>query len=156
ILAATAASGQETRPTFSTVYNTVDRGSLQYLCTPTGNQDEISCSFTQVSVRKAAKAEDLQASVDRAIAEVRQGKLAFEAKECEGYETVLAVLEGKSTGLDPEKAKTLLSKLGPQEKVDARRAMTALIKYCRQPNEANATELARVEHDKKMRTCKIN
>lgn len=156
LLAATSAAGQERHPTFSTVYNTVDRSSLQYTCTPTSNQSEISCAFVQVSVRKAARPDDLQKKIDAAVEEVRQGKQSFSAKECEGFDTVLSVLDGKTTGPDPEKAKAYLSKLAPKERVDSRRAMAALIKHCRQPSEASAKELVQIEHDKNMRTCKVN
>lgn len=153
LLVATSALGQEDRPTVGRLDNTVDRSSLEYTCTLTSNQNEISCSFAQVMVSKAAKPDDLQKNIDDAIEQFRERHEKPET--CKLFEDLLAVLDGKPSAADAEMA-AHLSKLNQQEKVDTKRLFTAFLNLCRQPDAANATELARIIHEQDMRTCRIS
>jgi hypothetical protein len=149
--------GQEARPFTGIVYNIVDRASLTYECTSLpANPQEIRCKFIQTSVRHKTKPEDLARDLEAMSDEYRKKGNTFSAQECDGFEAAQRILEGKEAGPDPALAKKYLENLNPMEKADTLKLMASFVRFCRQPSEANALQIIRTGHEKKLRTCNVS
>lgn len=145
------------RPTIGFVYNTSEANSLQYECSNRSDGD-IDCEFLQSSVRKKAKAEDLQGILAKRREEFRSGSGRMDKKECSQMEAMFsAIKSGVPTAeMNAEEFKRGLQKLNPDQKADVLKAFEPLINYCKSQTEQNYLEIATAEHKKNTKTCLVS
>ncbi len=142
-------------PTVGMVYNTSERASLVFACRDK-SQTEIECDFSGVRVRKVAKPDDLREALDAAIKDFRSVGLRFSSGECDTYRKLLAVIQGRETSPDPEKAKKFVADMSAIEKRDMIELVTAMIALCDTPSERQVRDLFRLEQSKKERSCYVS
>ena len=154
-------------PTSGIVYNTKENSSLTYHCTK--REQLLECEFTQMSVRKKAKPEDLAKRLADAKKQLPAAiKEAASPESCKSTLILGDVLEGIQT---PEQAAESMPKGTLTDKAEFIRSMSVMRKadttdflasiramgeFCTTPSEASFLKIVRLEHDKEMRTCNVS
>jgi len=117
----------------------------------------MQCRFTQIAVRKAAKDADLK----KALAGIDEGlkNLKGNKKQCDGVSEQLAAFQ---TGIPPESVSDgdkyfeKYYRLQGKEKADTLKFWGAMKDMVCRPTRQNIEKSIRVDHEQKMRTCKVS
>jgi hypothetical protein len=141
------------QPTTGILDHTGETSSLTYQCSA-ARANEISCDFTQTSVRQTADPKDLQKELQSARTQFGSG-VKPGADECSLFEKLLNALRtGDTSGLpDPSFHSRQLNAISAGEKKAAEEIMSAMVAYCRAPSEANFLNIAKIDFLKKTKTC---
>lgn len=163
-----AFAGQDT-PTTGMLYNTQEASLLTYNCKQL-NDGTLECNFTQTSVRKKAKPEELQKKVQEAKKQFPEALKEISSEKSCGEELsfinpLVDVLSGKKT---PEEVAETFSKdkefnkneflenmkeSPPAHKRELLKNMLALQNFCKEKTEESFLELTKLQNDKDSRTC---
>ena len=137
-------------PTLGLLYNTSEMHSMVFRCErPQGGQ--LSCEFTQTSIRPKATFADLATTIDKARKAFASEKPPS-SEDCAGARQVLQILQGKQAAPKPDAAAALTE----VSKRDAAALMTALATYCDSPSEDLFVSMIRVGAEKDRRTCQVS
>jgi hypothetical protein len=141
------------RPISGFLYNTSESSGLVYNCSVV-RPDEITCEFTQTSVRREADPKDLQKKLQEARSEFASGK-PLSAEECSGFEKFLKALRtGDTSGMpNPTETSQQFAAMQDGEKKALMEVMSAVASFCRTPSEENYLNLAKTSFLRQTRTC---
>lgn len=154
-------------PTTGMVYNTKEDSAITYNCTKM-HTGALECEFVQTAVRKKTKASDWSKKLAEAKKQMPDAIKDIEKdKVCVWLGSTVQVLEGKLT---PEQAADTAPKgaisdkkafiKGMKEMSDSKKqemhdTMSALDEFCKTKSEESYLKIAKLEHDKEMRTCTV-
>ena len=154
-------------PTTGMVYNTKEDSSITFNCTKTTDKF-LDCDLVQTAVRKKTKASDWSKKLAEAKKQMPDAiKDISKDKICDWVGSTVQVLEGKLT---PEQAAENAPKgaisdkkgfiKGMKEMSDSKKqemhdTMSALDEFCRTKSEESYLKIAKLEHEKEMRTCTV-
>jgi len=140
-------------PSSGIVYNTKETSSLVYNCV--NNRDNsLDCDFTQTSVRKKAKPQDLEARLN-------QGREAFSTSKeltpeiCKEQKDYVEILYGRKKAHN-KVLQGFVRNISDLEKKDTLKILNAATTACDSKNEENYLNVIRIGHDKDTRTCKVS
>lgn len=139
------------------VFNTVDKGWLNYECQLPVN-GLMTCEFTQVSVRRSLKLEE----IDGRLAEDLKGWMADlkkpsgDLKEfCEAMSGLDDLLDGKDVPGAAVEVKQSLSAMEEFERRDLKSTTAAAGELCSDPTEDAVRRFIRLTLETQSRTCEI-
>ncbi len=143
-------------PTEGLLYNVEEDHSLSYSCTQ--KSDLLECSFTQVSVRKKAKPEELEEKLEEAK---RQFPAILEMlntdPQCniqKNFRDFAAVLKGRKE--PDESQKVGLAQVTESQKEDIIKFSDAIENLCRAKTQESYLALTRLADEKNLQTCAIS
>jgi hypothetical protein len=152
VLAAGIWSGAlaEDVPRIGLLWNTKEVSSMLYECKQNTDKS-LDCEFTQTSVRKNAKPEELDSKLKKAREEFRGG-VKMSDEDCKWPGEVIDMLEGRKK--PPPEAR--FHELSDMERKDMLRMMGAMVEFCKSRTEDNFLNITRLDHDKDSRTCRVS
>lgn len=137
-------------PDVGLLYNTKESHSLVFQCKQS-TKNILECDFTQIAVRKKAKAEDLKVSLSQARDEFRAG-VKMTPEECKAYGELVEILEGRRMAPKEQEFK----KISDIAKKDLLASTKAMTQFCKSRTEENFLKMIRLDHNKNLRTCLVN
>lgn len=156
LISCTAAAND--RPLNGTGGGEVDGDFMEYQCTPL-TDGRLNCLFTQIKITRAAKSEDLSVALARVEEQAKTFK-GLDKETCAGVRDMLILLQGKSPPagsklhIDEAQRQKWLQ-MPAREREDQIAMMTAMLRICEKPSRDSLAAVARLEHNKKLRTCRI-
>jgi hypothetical protein len=138
-------------PRIGLLWNTKEVSSMLYECKQNTDKS-LDCEFTQTSVRKNAKPEELDSKLKQAREEFRKGGFNLSDDDCKWPGDVIEILEGRKK--PPPEAR--FHELSELEKKDTLKMMRAMVQFCKSKTEEDYLNIIRLRHDKDSRTCRVS
>ena len=138
-------------PRSSTVYNTKEDSNITFECT-VDSIGELVCEATQTSITNKTS-QSTKEVVSAATSQWEDGQ-RLSTNECALYRTMLEFFEGRSPPPSAA-AKNFMDAMPEAHRLDFILSAEALIRYCNTPNLRNFLAVVKLDHDKKIRTCKV-
>jgi len=153
-LASFPSHAADQKPDFALVYDTKENSGLQIKCSEL-TQNQVSCDLKQISIFKKAKENELQKQIADARQQFRSApKDNLVPKDCLDFENTLTYLRGGKVDIAAD-VKESLDKLAGRDRRDMEQTTALLVAFCKNPNEENAVNMARVGYEKDTRTCRV-
>lgn len=155
LLAVTASAMATDAPVVGTVHNTRDNGWLTYECSPV-EDERLTCTMTQVMVRKKLQASEVEAKYAAAIKQLEAEKDDSAMQEiCTWAGGIVDLLQGgEGKGLPPE-AKHTFQKFNAMQRRDMEQQYSAMLETCRTKDTDGMRRFLRLGLEKDTRTCDV-
>jgi hypothetical protein len=141
------------RPTTGLVHNTTDPQSLTYECNLDGA--DLICTFTQSAISRQSTEKELPNVISTARnAFPEWQKTAVE--ECRNTQALDNLIAGRPPAdADRKEFDAAMARMTPGEKADMNRMFKALIDLCKDKSEARYIDMARINHEREARSCRV-
>jgi hypothetical protein len=149
VMLPTLAHGQS-HPTTGIIYNPTEWSSLQYEC-QLQTDESLNCSMTQASVHRENRSRKLQDEIAKAVAQLKTEK-PLKPEECAQWEQAIEKIKNPKPS---DEGFAQLSAMEPPAKQDLLKSVSALVDFCKNPNEQTIVKLTTVGFEKEARTCII-
>lgn len=156
MLVAAAGVAAADAPSVGTVHNTKDNGWISYECGDVKG-DRLTCTLTQVMVRKKLKQQELEAKYQEAIKGFEAQRNDPSMKEfCTMAAGVVDLMQGgPGVGL-PAEAKQTFQDFNAMQRRDTEQQFTAVLDTCRTKNMDGMRRFIRLGLEKDTRTCLVS
>lgn len=156
LLAATAGAVAMDAPKYGTVHNTRDKGWITYECGDV-EDERLTCTLTQVMVRKKLKPAELEAKYQEAIRGIDDQKNDPALKElCTMAAGAVDLMQGgPGKGLPPE-AKQTFQGFNAMQRRDLEQQFSAVLDSCRTKDMDGMRRFFRLGLEKDLRTCLVS
>jgi len=150
-----AADEKIEKPVTGFVYDSKENSALRFQCSDTG-PIEVRCEFSQISVSKTAKDNELGKTLEQARQQFRADPLSRKDMNemCSYFENLSALLHGSSSKLEPDEI-TAYQKMSAQERQFFEKLSGLNAVFCKNPTEENYLNVIRLTHERDTKTCLI-
>ena len=150
-----AADEKIEKPFFGFLYDSKDNSALQSQCSGTG-PTEVRCEFSQISVSKKAKDNELGKTPEEERKQFRAQPFSKEHlnEMCPYFEKASAFLHGSSSNLKPDELAEF-QRMNAQERQFLEKLSGSWLAICKSPTEENFLNMIRLTHERDTKTCLI-